>query len=125
MLRLCQFSKLLCLILLINIFYSDKIPVNADENNSLAQLVKRCHYYHIRSRAGDPSARYLLISKDTNGDNLTGLEKCINVIKQYLEDPNITTQERKVYEQVKINLSSLLDKLPEESNTENQPSPTN
>lgn len=123
--RFCKFSQLLFLILLINIFHSHRISASADENNSLAQLVKRCHYYHIRSRAGDPSARYLLISKDANGDNLTGLEKCINVIEQYLEDPNITTQEREVYEQVKINLSSLLDKLPQESNTENQSLPTN
>lgn len=117
----CHTNKLTLLILLISFFYGGlKVSASPDENQSLAILAKRCHYYHIRSRAGDISARYLLISKDSAPNSLTGLEKCINVMEKYLADPSITTREKEVYQQIKANFADLLPKLPKNFNNNHE-----
>ncbi len=92
-------------------------PVIAQTNqttDSNALLAKRCRYYYIRSRAGDSRATYLLISKNEDKNSLTGLEKCLNILNEYLATDNITDDEKKVYQQVYDHLFLLKDKLPED-----------
>lgn len=64
-------------------------------SDTLSVLAKRCRYYYIRSRAGDSRATYLLISKNEGKNTLTGLEKCLNVLNEYLVSDSITNDEKK------------------------------
>ncbi|AFZ54319.1 hypothetical protein [Cyanobacterium aponinum] len=88
-------------------------------SDTLSVLAKRCRYYYIRSRAGDSRATYLLISKNEGKNTLTGLEKCLNVLNEYLVSDSITNDEKKVYQQVYDHLFILKDKLPKDEETNN------
>lgn len=78
----------------------------SQETQSVGIQANRCRYYYIRSRSGDHTARNLLIYKEGETIDMTGLNNCINVIDNYLKESHVTTEERQVYENVKNNLSS-------------------
>ena len=82
------------------------------EKLKLAIIAKRCHYYFIRFKIGDPNTRYILLSQDPNADNITGFEKCFQVIDNYLDYPDLSSDERRVYENLRENISGVIDKLP-------------
>jgi hypothetical protein len=78
----------------------------SQEAQSLGIQANRCRYYYIRSRSGDHTARNLLMFKEGETMDMTGLDNCINVIDNYLKESHVTTEEKQVYENVKNNLSS-------------------
>ncbi len=82
------------------------IKTYSQETQSLGIQVNRCRYYYIRSRSGDHNARNLLIFKEGDTIDMTGLNKCINIIDNYLKQTAVTPEERQVYENVRNNLSS-------------------
>lgn len=112
----CFLLSLICLFTgLTNFSYAQ----DNQSSDSLSILAKRCRYYYIRSRAGDSRATYLLISKNEGKNTLTGLEKCLNVLNEYLVSDSITNDEKKVYQQVYDHLFILKDKLPKDEETNN------
>ena len=84
------------------------------ERLQLATTVRRCRYYYTRFRVGDPKTRYLLLSQDPNDGNITGIEKCFQMIDNYLDNPDLTSDERKVYEKLKENMTLIIEQLPQD-----------
>lgn len=82
------------------------IKVYSQTTQSLRIEANRCRYYYIRSRSGDHITRSLLFYREGDMINMTGLNNCINVINNYLQETNINPEEKQVYENVKNNLSA-------------------
>lgn len=92
------------IIIIISVLFP--IKSYSQQTQSLGIQANRCRYYYIRSRSGDHTARNLLIYKEGDVIDMTGLNNCINVIDNYLQQTNVTPEEKQVYENVKNNLSS-------------------
>jgi hypothetical protein len=109
--KLYQWSKHFFIVLII-LFLPLLSPKKSysEQKPSLAIQANRCRYYYIRSRSGDSSARFLLMTKDNETNGLSGLEKCIKVIDDYLKETTVTTQQREVYENVRHNMSFFVEK---------------
>ncbi|MBL1210332.1 hypothetical protein [Geminocystis sp. GBBB08] len=84
------------------------LPVKtySQETPSLAIQANRCRYYYIRSRSGDHLTRNLLFFQEGDMIDLTGLNKCIEIIDNYIKETHVTPEERQVYENVRNNLFS-------------------
>ncbi|WP_133117769.1 hypothetical protein [Cyanobacterium aponinum] len=117
--RLVFSPFVLILICLFTGLMNFSVAQDNQSSDTLSVLAKRCRYYYIRSRAGDSRATYLLISKNEGKNTLTGLEKCLNVLNEYLVSDSITNDEKKVYQQVYDHLFILKDKLPKDEETNN------
>jgi hypothetical protein len=84
-------------------------PVKLKE---LGIIAKRCNYYYSMFKLGDPNTRYILLSKDPEAGNITGFEKCFQALDDYLANPDISSDERRVYENLRDHLSLIIEQLP-------------
>ena len=84
------------------------------EKLKLATTVRRCRYYFIRFKVGDPITRYILLSQAPDAGKITGLEKCFQVIDDYLNISDLTSDERRVYENLRENMSLMIKQLPQD-----------
>ncbi len=107
-------SNIISLIMLLLVISPQAIQAESAESEKLklATTVRRCRYYFIRFKVGDPKTRYILLSQDPNAGNITGLEKCFQVIDDYLNISDLTSDERRVYENLRENMSLMIEKLP-------------
>ncbi|BAQ60510.1 hypothetical protein GM3708_916 [Geminocystis sp. NIES-3708] len=97
-------NPVIIIIIIISVFFP--IKSYSQQTQSLGIQANRCRYYYIRSRSGDHTARNLLIYREGDIIDITGLNNCINVIDNYLQQTNVTPEEKQVYENVKNHLSS-------------------
>lgn len=109
-------SNIISLIMLLLVISPQAIQAESAESEKLklATTVRRCRYYFIRFKVGDPKTRYILLSQDPNAGNITGIEKCFQVIDDYLDNPELTLDERKVYENLKKSMSLIIEQLPQD-----------
>jgi hypothetical protein len=87
----------------------------------LAIMSKRCNYYFLRARAGDHTIRGMLLTRNPQEQNITGFEKCANIISEYLKTSNISPEEKNFYENLNQHLATIIKQIPP---PEPQPQPT-
>ncbi len=87
----------------------------------LAIMSKRCNYYFLRARAGDHRVRGMLLTRNPQEQNITGFEKCANIINEHLKNPTISSEEKTFYENLSQHFASIIKLIPP---PETQPEPT-
>jgi hypothetical protein len=90
-----------------------RVSAQPSPQEELAIMSKRCNYYYLRARAGDHSSRAILLTRNPQEQDITGYEKCSNIISEYLQTPNISPEEKNFYEHLNQNLATIIKLIPE------------